>query len=222
MSPGPTRSIALLAAFALGALGFAVGWLARGTPPAPASLTAPDPVHRIESVTHEEFDAFRREVLAQLERIGRARAADPSTPATAADEAVIELGRKLDGLDARVAVLSTGVRPGIGGRAWANARGPGSESIEKMIARVQEQARHDHAGERGEEAIPTILREHSLWTVEDVVRTYGPPLHVDGNDGLAFHYGRFALETYSGEYSLCFRFREGFVTDFNFDTTGDW
>ncbi len=222
MNAGRTASglwlVPVLVGFVAAAAGLGAGWYLHTGAPAPAQ---PPQARGADAVTREELETAKREILAQLEALGRARPTSASAPSAASNDTVIELGRRIDDLDARIAVLATGVRPGIGGRAWSNARGPGSQSIEKIIARVQEQARREHADEPGEDAIPTILREHSLWTVEDVARTYGPPLRADGNDGLAFRYGRFALENYAGEYSVYFRFREGFVTDFGFDSASE-
>lgn len=201
--------------------GVAAGWFLRGAQAAPPLLPAPQSA---ELATRAQLEELKRELLAcfgDATHAPRTKGATNSAPLAPDAGTLLELGRKLDELGARVAVLSSGVRPVIGGRSWANARGPGSESIEKMIARIRESEHRDHAGEPGEDAIPTILREHSLWTVEDVVRVYGPPDRVDDRNGLAFRYGRFTIEGYGGEYFLYFRFREGFVVDFGFDGVSD-
>jgi hypothetical protein len=201
--------------------GLAAGWFLRGgaaRPEAPARALERETT---EAVTREQLEALKAEILAQLRQLARPRADGSSAPA-APDEAVNELGRRIDEIDARLAVLATGVRPGVGGRAWANLRGPGSESIEKICARIQEQHRREQKNEKTEQVPEVVLQEHKLWTLEDIVHAYGPPGRVSGQDGLTFYYGRFELESVEEPCFVFFRFREGFVTEVGYDCVNGW
>jgi len=208
----------LLVGLLAAAAGLGAGWFLRGGTPAPVQ---PPPVHAPEGVTREQLELLRQELLAELGRIGRAQAAGGTPPATV-DNSVNELGRRIDELDARIAVLATGVRPGIGGRAWVNARGQGSESIERMIARIGENDARRRKGEPNEDMVEALTREHYLWTLEDVVRAYGPPEHLETSSGLALFYGSFRLDGTEKPCAVCIRIVEGFVTDVDYDCSHHW
>ncbi len=209
--------VPLLVGLGAAAAGLAAGWFLRGGAPA---LAQPPQLQAADGVTREQLEELKRELLARLELLGRVRADGASTAAP--DDTVIELGRRIDALDARIAVLATGVRPGIGGRAWANMRGPGGESIDKLCARIQENWKRQQRNEAPEDISEALLREHHLWTVEDVVRTYGPPERLTNSNGLTLCYGRFTLENTDGAYYLFFRIQEGFVTEVGFDGRNGW
>ncbi len=211
-----------LVALGAAAVGLGAGWFLRGSNSARAADARPIEVQAAAAVTREELEAAKREILAQLEALGRARPTSSSAPAAASNDTVIELGRRLDDLDARIAVLATGVRPGIGGRAWANLRGPGCESIEKLCTRIQENWRRAQKDEVTEDISEALLREHHLWTIEDVVRAYGPPDRLTNANGLTLCYGRFALENVEDAFCVLFRIQEGFVTEVGYDSRNGW
>jgi hypothetical protein len=215
--------VPLLVGFAAAGAGLGAGWFLRGPPSVEDASARPVEVQAGSGVTRDELESMKREILARLEQLGRARSSgSPLAAAQPADETVIELGRRLDDLDARIAVLSTGVRPGIGGRAWANLRGRGSESIEKISTRIQEQNRRAQRNEPGEDVPAAVLQEHNFWTVEDVVHAYGPPGRITGTDGLTFYYGRFSLEHVDEPCFVYFRFREGFLVEVGYDCVSGW
>jgi hypothetical protein len=209
----------LLVGLVAGAAGLGAGWFLRGSTPAPVQ---PLQARAADGVTREELEAAKREILAQLELIARARPAYAPAAATPASEAVIELGRRIDSIDARIALLSSGSHPVFGGRGWASMRGQGSESIEKIAERIQANQLLAQRGEQQPNIEDVLTREHYLWMLEDVIRQYGPPEHMDTSNGLALYYGRFQLEGTGETCCVCFRIVEGFVTDAGFDCSKNW
>jgi hypothetical protein len=209
----------LLVGLVAGAVGLGAGWFLHGSAPAPVPALQ---VHAAESVTRAGLDAAKSEILAQLEWLGRARPASAPAAAAPASEAVIELGRRIDEIDARIALLSSGSRPAFGGRGWASMRGQGCESIEKVVERIQTNELLARKGEKQTNIEELLTREHYLWMLEDVIRQYGPPEHMDTSNGLALYYGRFQLEGTGETCCVCFRIVEGFVTDAGFDCSKNW
>jgi len=214
--------VPLLAGLAAAAVGLGAGWYLRGTSGAEHAGASPLEVQAAPGVTREELEGMKREILAHLESLARSRPASSSAAPLPANDAVIELGRRLDELDARIALLSTGVRPGIGGRAWANARGQGSESIEKISARIVEANTRARKDEPHEDVAEALTREHFLWTLEDVVRTYGPPQHLDTTNGLMLFFDRFSLEGTEEPCCVEFILNAGFVTQVDWECRKGW
>jgi hypothetical protein len=210
---GPWLAPALVA-LAAATAGLAVGWYLRGSSGAEQVLARPTEAQAADGVKREEIASLKRELLARLDELARVRATN--SPA-AADGQVIELGRRIDDLDARIALLGSSAGKPARGPAWATTRGPGSGSIDSMRERI---AAWTKAGEYASQA-DALVREHQLWTMEDVLQAYGTPARVlDYNDAWTLAYGPFQEE---GEELPCmieFRFREGLVWEVNFDCSG--
>src|SRR5262249_9037437 len=101
---------------------------------------------------------------------------------------------------------------------------PGAESIEKICARIHERHELEMKNEapEGPDLMTVLLKEHHLWTIEDVFRAYGPPEHITNDDGFSAYYGRFALENVDEPCFVYFRVREGFVTEIGYDCRNGW
>jgi hypothetical protein len=211
-----------LVALGAAAGGLGAGWFLRGSQSHDRAASSPVEAQATGALTAAELEAAKREILARLEALGRQRSASSSPAAAPADGSAIELGRRIDELDARIALLSAGARPGIGGRAWANMRGAGGESIEKITARILENDALARKNEKHEDMEAVLQREHYLWMIEDVVRAYGPPEHIETSSGLALFYGRFQIEGTDEPCFVCFRIVEGFVTDVGYDCRNGW
>jgi hypothetical protein len=212
------------AAAVAGGLGLALGWWLHGTDAHSGSSASAPESHSADSVTREELEAAKREILAQLQLLALPQAASTSPAAAPGSDQVFELCRRLDEIGARVALLGVGNRAGVSGRAWANLRGPGSESIEKICARIRERHEQEQRNENteGPELLDVLLKEHHLWTIEDVFRAYGPPEHITNEDGFSAYYGRFTMEAVDLPCFVFFRVREGFVTEIGYDCREDW
>ena len=185
------------------------GWMLQPGPVPPESQSQAAP-----GVTRAEFEAAQRALLARLDELARVRATNSTSPP---DSQVAEIGRRIDDLDARIALLGSSAVHPTRGPGWASARGPGSGSIASMRERI---AAWCKAGEYDTQA-NALVREHQLWTMEDVMQAYGPPASVlEYNDAWTLAYGPFQQE---GEELPCmieFRFREGLVWEVNLDCSG--
>jgi hypothetical protein len=220
-STRPSLLASLIALVAAG-IGLASGWFLRGSDTSLGSAMDPPVAHAADGVTREEFEIAKSEILAQLHTLARPAATGASSATAPGSQQVNELGRRLDELDARVALLSSGVRPGFGGRSWANARGAGSESIEKIGARIQTSCALAQKDQPHEDMESALSREHYLWMLEDVVRAYGPPEHIETSNGLALFYGRFTIEGTNEPCFVEFTITEGFVTQVGYDCRDGW
>jgi hypothetical protein len=199
----------LLAVLVAGASGLAAGWFLRGGAPAPVQ---PLQVHAADGVTREELEAAKREILAQLGLLGRTRAAGAPTAAAPANDVVIELGRRIDDLDARIALSDKEAPRAKGTPLWTPPRGPGSGSIDAMIQRIQDWYHPSHTDRSGDDIEEQLRREHDLWTFEDVVRAYGEPRRWERCDGgWDLYFGSFVVEGWDDKHSIEFCLREGYL-----------
>ena len=193
--------------------GLAAGWFLRGgtaRPEAPARALERE---TSDAVTREEIEGLRRDLLARLDELARMRAS--ITPASAdADEQVIELGRRIDALESRVALARQKDLGGPTGELWTPPKGPGSGSIDAIVERIQASYRGEHALPEGESLSTQLRKEHELWTFEDVVRAYGAPRRwrLRESAWLLF-YGCFEVEGSDQQKSIRFRLRGGYLSD---------
>ena len=210
---GPWLAPALVALTAAAA-GLAAGWCLRGGATQTVALPPTTETNAATSVTREEIEGLKRELLARLDELARVRATN--SPA-AADGQVIELGQRIGDLESRIAMLGSSAGKPARGPAWASARGPGSGSIDSVRERI---AAWTKAGEYASQA-DALVHEHQLWTMEDVLQAYGTPARVlDYNDAWTLAYGPFQEEGQELPCMIEFRFREGLVWEVNFDCSG--
>jgi hypothetical protein len=201
-----TASLATAIAVALGA---SLGWWLRGGTTQAASL----PPAPATGVTREEIEGLKRDLLARLDELTRVRAS--ITPASAdADDQVIELGRRIEALESRVALARQKDLGGPTGELWTPPKGPGSGSIDAIVERIQASYRGEHALPEGESLSTQLRKEHELWTFEDVVRAYGAPRRwrLRESAWLLF-YGCFDVEGSDQQKSIRFRLRGGYLSD---------
>jgi hypothetical protein len=211
-----------LVALAAAAGGLAAGWFLRGNQSAARPASSPLDVQAADALTAAELEAAKREILAELQRLVRAPRGDSAPGAAPAGAEIAELGRRIDAIDARIALLATGPRPGNAGRDWASARGPGAESLAKIFERIQEWHKRYRKHEDQEDICEVLRKEHNLWAIEDVFRAYGAPDHVSSSSGLALCYGRFALPDEESPCYVYFRILEGYVIEVGFDCSSGW
>jgi hypothetical protein len=221
-SPSARWLAPALVALGAAAGGLAAGWFLRGSQSHERAASSPVDVQAEGALTSAQLEAAKGEILARLEALGRARSASSSPAAAAPDEAVVELGRRIEAIDARIALLSTGARPGNAGRDWGSLRGPGGETLPKIFERIQEWHKRAQKHEDQEDVCEVLRKEHNLWTIEDVFRTYGAPDHISSSSGLALYYGRFALANEESPCYVYFRILEGFVIEVGFDCVSGW
>jgi hypothetical protein len=201
---------ASLAAVLAVALGMGLGWWLRGAAPQVPSF-APAPERSVASdATREEIEALKRELLARLDGLARERT---TQAATTSDDQVIELGRRVEELDARIALLDKRPARPDGSPLWKPPRGPGCSSIEAIVERLQAWYHPSHTDRRGDDIETQLKREHDLWTFDDVVRTYGAPRRWERYDqGWNLFYGSFDVEGWDLKQSVSFCLRDGYLS----------
>lgn len=202
----------LLVGLAACAAGLGAGWFLRGDTPAhvqPLQLNAAD------AVTREELEAAKREILAQLEHLGRARpaGAQATTAASASpNDDVVELGRRVEELGARIALLDKRAPRQDDSPLWTPPLGPGSRSIDAMVERVQAWYHPSNTDRRGEDVEEQLRKEHDLWKFEDIVRAYGEPRRWERFEGgWNLYYACFEVVGWDDKESITFCLRETYV-----------
>jgi hypothetical protein len=205
-----------LVGLAAAAGGFGAGWFLRGDgarPEAPARALERE---TSDAATREQLEALEAEILAELRRLARPRPDGASTPVTP-DGALDELGRRIDDIDARIALLDTRAAHKDGSSLWTPPKGPGSGSIAAMTERMR--SWYGGNTERNGDDIETQLRkEHDLWTFDDVVRAYGAPRRWKRlEQGWNLSYDCFAIEGWDDKQSLVFCLRDGYLAQIEID-----
>jgi len=206
-----------LVALAAATAGLAAGWYLRGSNSMTSAVARPIEVQAAAGATREELEAAKREILAQLEILGSAR--PNNSPVSAlASETVIELGQRIDALDARIALLDPNAKSRDHGELWAPPRGPGCRSIDAIIERLKAADEQRQAGGRSVDIESQLRQEHDLWTLDDFVRAYGPPRtweHV--KDGWHIMYGSFAVDGHDEKQSVFFWIQNGYLAQAGMD-----
>jgi hypothetical protein len=205
----PWLAAALAAVLAV-SLGTGLGWWLRGETPHSLSF-APAPEGTVAvGATREEIEGLKRELLARLDALARER----TTPAPASsDGQVIELGRRVDELDTRIALLDKRAPRQEGSPLWTPPRGPGCSSIEAIIERMQAWYAKDGQIRSGVDLETQLKQEHDLWTFEDVVRAYGPPRRWErAEKGWNLYYGCFPIAGWDLKQSVSFYLHDGYLS----------
>jgi hypothetical protein len=201
-----------LVALVAAAGGLAAGWFLRGDAARPEPPARALERETSEAVTREQLEALETRILAELRKLARPGPDGTSAPVTP-DAAVNELGRRIDELDARIALLDTKEPRRDGSSLWTPPKGPGSGSIEAIIERMQAWYHPSHTERRGDDIETQLHREHDLWTFDDIVRAYAAPRRWERREqGWNLFYGCFEVEGWELKQSIVFCLRDGYLS----------
>ena len=219
MTHEPARGawlVPALVGLAAAAGGLCAGWFLRGDAARPEAPARALERETADAVTREQLEALEVRILAELQKLARPRADGASAPATP-DGAVNELGRRIDDIDARIALLDTRAARKDGSSLWTPPKGPGSGSVEAMIERIRSWY-GAHAERSGDDVETQLKKEHDLWIFDDVVRAYGAPRRWKRlEQGWNLFYDCFAIEGWDDKQSLVFCLRDGYLAQLEID-----